>query len=55
VSTELNTLFETVVSVSEKVDPVKLNATLTAAAQPSTGSATSSARRSSTATPSWPI
>jgi phospholipid/cholesterol/gamma-HCH transport system substrate-binding protein len=33
VSTELNTLFETVVSVFQKVDPVKLNATLTAADQ----------------------
>jgi phospholipid/cholesterol/gamma-HCH transport system substrate-binding protein len=33
VTTEFNTLFETVVSVSEKVDPVKLNATLSAAAQ----------------------
>ncbi|MBV9089329.1 MAG: MCE family protein [Mycobacteriaceae bacterium] len=33
VTTEFNTLFETIVSVSEKVDPVKLNTTLTAAAQ----------------------
>ncbi|MBO0678567.1 MCE family protein [Mycolicibacterium sp. S2-37] len=33
VTTEFNTLFETVVSISEKVDPVKLNQTLTAAAQ----------------------
>jgi phospholipid/cholesterol/gamma-HCH transport system substrate-binding protein len=33
VTTEFNTLFETVVSISQKVDPVKLNATLTAAAQ----------------------
>jgi phospholipid/cholesterol/gamma-HCH transport system substrate-binding protein len=33
VTTEFNTLFETITSVSEKVDPVKLNATLTAAAQ----------------------
>jgi phospholipid/cholesterol/gamma-HCH transport system substrate-binding protein len=33
VTTEFNTLFETVVSISEKVDPVKLNATLSAAAQ----------------------
>jgi phospholipid/cholesterol/gamma-HCH transport system substrate-binding protein len=33
VTTEFNTLFETVVSVAEKVDPVKLNATLTATAQ----------------------
>ncbi|HEX7827297.1 MAG TPA: MCE family protein [Mycobacterium sp.] len=33
VTTELNTIFETVVSVAEKVDPIKLNQTLTAAAQ----------------------
>jgi phospholipid/cholesterol/gamma-HCH transport system substrate-binding protein len=33
VTTEFNTLFETIVSISEKVDPVKLNQTLTAAAQ----------------------
>ncbi|TFV57635.1 MCE family protein [Mycobacterium sp. PS03-16] len=33
VTTEFNTLFETVVNVAEKVDPVKLNQTLTATAQ----------------------
>src|ERR1700757_4432757 len=33
VTTEFNTLFETVVSISQKVDPVKLNETLSAAAQ----------------------
>lgn len=33
VTTEFNTLFETVVDVSEQVDPIKLNATLAAAAQ----------------------
>jgi phospholipid/cholesterol/gamma-HCH transport system substrate-binding protein len=33
VTTEFNTLFETVVSVSEKVDPVKLNQTLSATAE----------------------
>ena len=33
VSTEFNTLFETLVSISEKVDPIKLNETLSAAAQ----------------------
>ena len=33
VTTEFNTLFETVVSIAQKVDPVKLNQTLTAAAQ----------------------
>jgi phospholipid/cholesterol/gamma-HCH transport system substrate-binding protein len=37
VTTEFNTLFETIVSVAQKVDPVKLNATLTAAAQALTG------------------
>ncbi len=33
VTTEFNTLFETVTSVAEKVDPIKLNQTLTATAQ----------------------
>jgi phospholipid/cholesterol/gamma-HCH transport system substrate-binding protein len=33
VTTEFNTLFETVVSVAQKVDPIKLNETLTATAQ----------------------
>jgi phospholipid/cholesterol/gamma-HCH transport system substrate-binding protein len=33
VTTEFNTLFETVVSISQKVDPVELNATLSATAQ----------------------
>jgi phospholipid/cholesterol/gamma-HCH transport system substrate-binding protein len=33
VTTEFNTLFETLVSISEKVDPVKLNETLAATAQ----------------------
>lgn len=33
VTTEFNTLFETVVSISEQVDPIKLNQTLTATAQ----------------------
>jgi len=33
VTTEFNTLFETVTSVAQKVDPVKLNQTLTATAQ----------------------
>jgi phospholipid/cholesterol/gamma-HCH transport system substrate-binding protein len=33
VTTEFNTLFETVVSIAKKVDPVKLNQTLTATAQ----------------------
>ena len=33
VTTEFNTLFETVVSLAQKVDPIKLNQTLTAAAQ----------------------
>lgn len=33
VTTEFNTLFETITSISEKVDPVKLNMTLAAAAE----------------------
>ena len=33
VTTEFNTLFETVVSVAQQVDPIKLNQTLTATAQ----------------------
>ena len=33
VTTEFNTLFETLTSMSEKVDPIKLNQTLTATAQ----------------------
>ncbi len=37
VTTELNTLFQTVTSIAEKVDVVKLNLTLSAAAQALTG------------------
>ncbi|BBZ72976.1 MCE family protein [Mycobacterium paraseoulense] len=37
VTTEINTLFQTVTSIAEKVDPVKLNLTLSAAAQALTG------------------
>lgn len=37
VTTEFNTLFETVLSISEHIDPIKLNATLTATAQAVTG------------------
>jgi phospholipid/cholesterol/gamma-HCH transport system substrate-binding protein len=37
VTTEFNTLFETVISISEKVDPVKLNLTLSAAAEALSG------------------
>jgi phospholipid/cholesterol/gamma-HCH transport system substrate-binding protein len=37
VTTEFNTLFETINSIAEKVDPVKLNLTLAAAAQALTG------------------
>jgi phospholipid/cholesterol/gamma-HCH transport system substrate-binding protein len=33
VTTEINTLFETITSIAQKVDPVKLNLTLNAAAQ----------------------
>jgi phospholipid/cholesterol/gamma-HCH transport system substrate-binding protein len=37
VSTEFNTLFETVMALAEKVDPIKLNRTLTATAEALTG------------------
>jgi len=37
VTTEINTLFETITSIAQKVDPVKLNLTLSAAAQALTG------------------
>ena len=37
VTTEINTLFQTLTSIAEKVDPVKLNLTLSAAAQSLTG------------------
>jgi len=37
VTTEFNTLFETLTSIAEKVDPVKVNLTLTAAAEALTG------------------
>jgi phospholipid/cholesterol/gamma-HCH transport system substrate-binding protein len=37
VSTEFNSLFETVLAISERVDPVKLNLTLTAAADALSG------------------
>ncbi len=37
VTTEFNSLFETITSISEKVDPVKVNLTLAAAAQALTG------------------
>ncbi|TPG31920.1 MCE family protein [Mycolicibacterium hodleri] len=37
VTTEFNTLFETVTSIASKVDPIKLNQTLTATAQALTG------------------
>jgi len=37
VTTEFNTLFETVMGISEKVDPVKLNQTLSATAEALTG------------------
>ena len=50
-TTEFNTLFETITSISEKVDPVKLNLTLSATARGADRAwATSSASRSSTAT-----
>jgi phospholipid/cholesterol/gamma-HCH transport system substrate-binding protein len=37
VTTEFNTLFETLTSITEKIDPVKVNLTLSAAAQSLTG------------------
>ncbi len=37
VTTEFNTLFETVTAISEQVDPIKLNATLNALADATTG------------------
>ena len=37
VTTEFNTIFETITSIAEKVDPVKLNATLSAAADAVSG------------------
>ncbi|MDM4139987.1 MULTISPECIES: MCE family protein [Mycobacterium] len=37
VTTEFNTLFETLMSIAEKIDPVKVNLTLSAAAQALTG------------------
>ena len=37
VTTEFNTLFETVTSIAERVDPIKVNQTLTATAQALTG------------------
>ncbi len=37
VTTEINTLFQTITSISEKVDPVKVNLTLSAAAQALSG------------------
>ncbi|MCW2690729.1 MAG: MCE-family protein [Mycobacterium sp.] len=41
VTTEFNTLFETVTSIAEQVDPVKLNATLSATAEALAGLGTS--------------
>ena len=37
VTTEINTLFQTITSIAEKVDPVKINLTLSAAAQALSG------------------
>lgn len=37
VTTEFNTLFETITAIAEKIDPIKLNATLSAAAQALSG------------------
>jgi phospholipid/cholesterol/gamma-HCH transport system substrate-binding protein len=54
VTTEFNTLFETVTSIAEKVSPIELNATLSALAQALDGLEAGSANPSSTATPFWP-
>jgi phospholipid/cholesterol/gamma-HCH transport system substrate-binding protein len=40
VTTEFNTLFETVTNLAEQIDPIKLNQTLTATAEALTGSGT---------------
>ncbi len=53
-TTEFNTLFQTVVSISEKVDPVKLNATLAATAQALDGLGDRFGQAIVTATRSWP-
>jgi phospholipid/cholesterol/gamma-HCH transport system substrate-binding protein len=37
VTTEFNTIFQTLTAIAEKVDPVKLNLTLSAAGQALTG------------------
>ena len=50
VTTEFNTLFETVTAIAEQVDPIKLNQTLTATAEALTGLGDGSASRWSTAT-----
>ena len=54
VTTEFNTLFETMTSIAEKVDPVKLNATLSRGGA-GAGRAGRQVRRSrsSTATRFW--
>ena len=55
VTTEFNTLFETITAISEQVDPVKLNATLTAAARMTRRAPrpASPAPSSSISSPSW--
>lgn len=50
VTTEFNTLFETIVDVAEQVDPIKLNQTLTATAEALDGLGDRFGSRSSTAT-----
>ena len=53
VTTEFNTLFETIVDVAEKVDPIKLNETLTATAQALGGLGDRFGQSIGTATRSW--
>lgn len=50
VTTEFNTLFETLTSITEKIDPVKVNLTLSATAQALAGLGRNSAPHCSTAT-----
>ncbi|EUA43246.1 mce related family protein [Mycobacterium xenopi 3993] len=52
VTTEINTLFQTITSIAEKVDPVKVNLTLSGAAEALNGLARSSASPWSRRTPS---
>ena len=54
VTVEFDTLFETVLNLTQRVDPIKLNQTLTATAQALDGLGGRSARHSRTAIGFWP-